>query len=111
MSKITMQEIKAQYPRPVALPRRRATFLRKVAEGAYCVGGALCYAAHLPLGMWSEHPGFPTQEDIAVALQKLNPGLEPEDATLYARDIIGSNEHRRFAAAWKMVEEALTRAG
>lgn len=109
MRTITMQEIKAQYPSPVAMPRRKATVLREQAEGAYCVGGAVCYAAQLSVETCPERPGFPTQVDIATALQSLNPSLRGEDANIYAYCIILSNDHWRMGIAWKMVEEALTR--
>jgi len=86
--------IKEKFPNPISAGARYK-------DGDYCVGGAFLRYHQL-------NGGFPTGEQIASGLTKVNPDLPPVRAWQYAQEIITQNDRGDFCEAWQVLERALT---
>ncbi len=94
----TVAAIRRRFPNP-----RRASD-RDIGRGAYCVGGAVC------AWVWPYRPRtranrFPGESEVAYALRVL--GVADEDAPIWARQIIRSNDVGNFEEAWAALYAAL----
>ena len=101
----TVAAIRAHFPNPIRLPETEAED-DTLPDGAYCVGGALCYAL-LP----GNDASFPDPGLVAEALRQLNPALLYEDAVAFAHRIIEVNDRGDFAQAWDYAEQACRTEG
>ena len=96
MDRITIADIRAQYPAPKTVAQ--GFYL----HGAYCVGGAICLAE----GSADASP-FPDEGKLADVLQYLNPKLSDDLALEYADDLLTYNDKGNFAKAWAVATKAL----
>lgn len=101
----TVAAIRAHYPNPIRLADTENED-DELPDGAYCVGGALCYAL-IP----GHDAAFPASAMVAAALRNLDPTLSKEDAMTFAWKIIQANDHGDFATAWDYAEQACRISG
>lgn len=96
MKKITVEEIREQYPDPI----NSTVYFSGITKG-YCVGGALCLA----LGYRNQK--FPFWPYLGRKLQEANPRISLLRSWWYALRIIHHNEKERFEKAWTLLDTAL----
>lgn len=99
---LTIAEIRRLYPDPWADNDPRMT--ETAATACYCVGGAILKAHNLRLHC---NLSWPTDIDLATALQTLRPSLDHAQALYYACGIVCANDSGRFEDAWAIATEAL----
>lgn len=112
MSKITVADIRAKYPKPMtsyafgAMPTDTPDG-RLGRLGCYCVLGACsCFL--------KEHRGFAHRSSFPSirvggirVLLAANPSLDKETALTFAGDIVDANDAGNFELAWAKLDEAL----
>lgn len=96
-----VKKLRQQYPDPKTVESSEGV------RGAYCVGGALC------LELRPNSPPFPSDEELAEALQTTNPALAQgfvfsETTAGFVSYILKANDvYGDFEDAWQTLEDAL----